>query len=107
MDPQLVDRIYECTFVPDQWPGALGELAAIATARTGFLFVSKGEIHRFVGSTDFGLEAVRADLGRQRSAQARRRAEGGTGSAPAHSPYRAARQPSAGTDRETVGVVSR
>jgi DNA-binding CsgD family transcriptional regulator len=59
MDPQLVDRIYECTFMPDQWPSALGELAAIATARTGFLFVSKGEIHRFVGSTDFGLEAVR------------------------------------------------
>jgi hypothetical protein len=59
MDPQLVDRIYECAFVPDQWPSALGELAAIATARTGFLVVSKGEIHRFVGSTDFGLEAVR------------------------------------------------
>src|ERR1700722_2237011 len=59
MDPQLVDRIYECAFVPDQWPSALGELAAIATARTGFLFVSKGEIHRCVGSTDFGWEAVR------------------------------------------------
>jgi hypothetical protein len=49
MDPQLVDRIYECAFMSDQWPSALGELAAIATARTGFLFVSKGEIHRFVG----------------------------------------------------------
>jgi DNA-binding CsgD family transcriptional regulator len=59
MDPQLVDRIYECAFLPDQWPSALGELAAIATARTGFLFVSKGEIHRFVGSTDLGIEAVR------------------------------------------------
>ena len=59
MDTELVDRIYECAFIPDQWPNALGELAAIATARTGFLFVSKGEIHRFVGSTDFGLEAVR------------------------------------------------
>jgi DNA-binding CsgD family transcriptional regulator len=59
MDPELVDRIYECAFMPDQWPSALGELAAIATARTGFLYVSKGEIHRFVGSTDFGLEAVR------------------------------------------------
>jgi hypothetical protein len=59
MDPELVDRIYECAFMPDQWRNALGELAAIATARTGFLFVSKGEIHRFAGSTDFGLEAVR------------------------------------------------
>ena len=58
-DPELVDRIYECAFMPDQWPSALGELAAIATARAGFLFVSKGEIHRFVGSSDFGLEAVR------------------------------------------------
>ena len=45
--------------MPDQWPSALGELAAIATARTGFLYVSKGEIHRFVGLTDFGLAAVR------------------------------------------------
>ena len=59
MDPQLVDRIYECAFMPDEWPKALGELAAIATARTGFLFVSKGEIHRVVGSTDFGLETIK------------------------------------------------
>jgi hypothetical protein len=55
MDPELVDRIYECAFMPDRWPSALGELAAIATARTGFLFVSKGEIHRVASSTDFGL----------------------------------------------------
>jgi DNA-binding CsgD family transcriptional regulator len=59
MAPELVDRIYECAFMPDEWPKALGELAAIATARVGFLFVSKGEIHRFVGSSAFGLEAVR------------------------------------------------
>ena len=36
MDPELVDRIYECAFMPDEWPSALGELAAIATARTGY-----------------------------------------------------------------------
>jgi hypothetical protein len=59
MDPELVDRIYECAFMPDPWASALDELAAIATARTGFLYVSRGEIHRFVGSTDFGLAAVR------------------------------------------------
>ena len=55
MDPELVDRIYECAFMPDEWPSVLGELAAIATARTGFLFVSKGEVHRVASSTDFGL----------------------------------------------------
>ena len=59
MDPQPVDRIYECAFMPDEWPKALGELAAIATARVGFLYVSKGEILRFVGSSAFGLEVVR------------------------------------------------
>ena len=30
-------------------------LAAFATARTGFLFASKGEVHRVASSTDFGL----------------------------------------------------
>jgi hypothetical protein len=27
MDPQLIDRIYECAFAPECWPGVLDELA--------------------------------------------------------------------------------
>jgi hypothetical protein len=35
MDSQLIDRIYQCSFVPELWPGVLGELAELATARAG------------------------------------------------------------------------
>jgi DNA-binding CsgD family transcriptional regulator len=54
----LIDRIYESAFLPDQWPEALGELARIASARVGFLFVSRGEIHRWTCSTAIGFEAI-------------------------------------------------
>jgi hypothetical protein len=27
MDPQVIDRIYESSFVPELWPGVLTELA--------------------------------------------------------------------------------
>ena len=36
MDPELVDRIYECSFVPENWPGVLDELAQVADA-AGYL----------------------------------------------------------------------
>ncbi|MGZ3298156.1 MAG: helix-turn-helix transcriptional regulator [Asticcacaulis sp.] len=38
MDADLIDRIYECAFVPDLWPGVLDELARIADAQGGLLF---------------------------------------------------------------------
>ena len=44
MDPQLIDRIYECAFVPECWPGVLDELAKIADARGGVLFAAKSKI---------------------------------------------------------------
>jgi DNA-binding CsgD family transcriptional regulator len=59
MDLQITDRIYECSFVPDLWPGVLGELAAIASARTGFLYISNGRIHDFTASTKIGMTAIR------------------------------------------------
>lgn len=59
MDPELVDRIYECAFMPDEWPSVLQELAGFATARVGFLFVFNGAIYRFAGSTAAGVEAIR------------------------------------------------
>jgi hypothetical protein len=35
MDPELVDRIYESSFVPELWPGVLDELGQIARAPEG------------------------------------------------------------------------
>jgi hypothetical protein len=37
MDQQLIDRIYECSFAPDLWPG---DLAQIAGARGGVFFAA-------------------------------------------------------------------
>jgi DNA-binding CsgD family transcriptional regulator len=59
MDPGLIDSLYECAFVPEQWPEALGGLAEIAKARTGFLYVSKGDVHRWASSNSIGVEAVK------------------------------------------------
>src|SRR5277367_1890410 len=58
MDPQLIDRVYESAFTPDLWPNVLDELAGIAGARTGFLFLSRREIHQFTSSTRLGIEAM-------------------------------------------------
>jgi DNA-binding CsgD family transcriptional regulator len=41
MESQLIDRIYECSFVPDRWPGVLDELAQMIHARRGSLLVLK------------------------------------------------------------------
>jgi len=59
MTVELTDRIYECAFVPELWPEVLRELADIAAARAGFLFVSNGDIHRWKSSTTVGEEALR------------------------------------------------
>jgi DNA-binding CsgD family transcriptional regulator len=59
MDPRLIDRIYECSFVPELWPSVLGELAAIATARVGFLFLSNADIHHFTCSSEVGITALK------------------------------------------------
>ncbi|MGH6813092.1 MAG: helix-turn-helix transcriptional regulator, partial [Methylocella sp.] len=40
MDPELVDRIYESSFVPELWPGILGALAQIVGAGDGSLMIS-------------------------------------------------------------------
>jgi DNA-binding CsgD family transcriptional regulator len=59
MDPQLIDRIYESSFLPELWPQVLGELAEIAGGRGGVLFVANPElgIHHWSGS-----ERIREDL---------------------------------------------
>ncbi len=40
MDQQLVDLIYECSFLPELWPGVLDELTKIADARGGVLIAT-------------------------------------------------------------------
>jgi hypothetical protein len=41
MDARLSDQIYECSFVPESWLRVLGQLATLAQARVGFLFMSE------------------------------------------------------------------
>ncbi len=58
MDPDLIDRIYESAFVPELWPRVLGDLAAIADAHIGFMFVSRGAIHNWTSSNPLAFEWV-------------------------------------------------
>ncbi len=41
MKPEIEDRIYECSFVPELWPRVLDELAGLIEARGGSLFIVK------------------------------------------------------------------
>jgi hypothetical protein len=43
--------------VPELWPGVLDELAKIAGARSGWLFVSNGRVQRWDASPEFAREA--------------------------------------------------
>jgi PAS domain-containing protein len=49
MDPELVDRIYECSFVPELWPDVLHELGRIAEAGAS-LFISDSDITSWTAS---------------------------------------------------------
>jgi DNA-binding CsgD family transcriptional regulator len=50
MDQQLIDRIYECAFGPECWPGVLDELARIADARGGYLLTANTESQSWIAS---------------------------------------------------------
>ena len=50
MDQQLIDRIYECSFAPEFWPGVLDELAKIADARGGHFFAATTEVLNWTAS---------------------------------------------------------
>jgi len=43
-DLELIDRVYECAFVPELWPAALHGLAGVAAARGGLLFAINTEV---------------------------------------------------------------
>jgi len=59
---ELIDRIYECAFVPDLWPDALHGVAQVAEARGGLLFLfainSNGGILRSIASEGLREELV-------------------------------------------------
>jgi DNA-binding CsgD family transcriptional regulator len=50
MGPELADRIYECSFVPEFWPGVLDELGTIAESAAGTLFITKAEVQYWIAS---------------------------------------------------------
>ncbi|MGH8598603.1 MAG: helix-turn-helix transcriptional regulator, partial [Gammaproteobacteria bacterium] len=49
MDPELVDRIYESSFVPELWPGVLHEVGRIAEAGVS-LFITNPEVTSWTAS---------------------------------------------------------
>ena len=58
MDPQLIDRIYESSFVPELWPGVLDELARTADAVGGLFFVANTKVVSWTSSAimRYGME---------------------------------------------------
>jgi DNA-binding CsgD family transcriptional regulator len=74
MEQELIDRIYECAFVPELWPGVLDELAKIVDARRSFLFAANKEVLNWTASASLraGMEVfvsghfyTRSQLGRR------------------------------------------
>jgi DNA-binding CsgD family transcriptional regulator len=59
MDPELVDRIYESSLVPELWPGVLDELGRIAEAPGGSLFITKAEVQYWTASAGIRERAGR------------------------------------------------
>lgn len=45
MQPDLIDRIYEASVVPDLWPAVLDDVAALSDARGGLLFSARRTLH--------------------------------------------------------------
>lgn len=64
LDQTLVDRIYECAFAPERWPGVLEEVARLANARGGVFVTanSLGGVLRWAAS-DALAEDVQAYIG--------------------------------------------
>ncbi|MES2946758.1 MAG: LuxR C-terminal-related transcriptional regulator [Pseudomonadota bacterium] len=51
MKTELIDRIYECSFVPELWPGVLDELAKLADASGGLLFAVRDRVLNWTSSS--------------------------------------------------------
>lgn len=50
MNAELIDRIYECSFVPDLWPGVLDDLAQLTDSRGGLLFSARDRVLKWTTS---------------------------------------------------------
>jgi DNA-binding CsgD family transcriptional regulator len=59
MQPELVDRIYESSLVPELWPSVLHELGTIADATGGSLFITKDEVQHWAASPGARERAAR------------------------------------------------
>lgn len=52
MKPDLIDRIYECSALPDLWPAVLDELAELADSRGGLLFSARDRVLNWTASAN-------------------------------------------------------
>lgn len=52
MKTELIDRIYECSFVPELWPGVLDELAQLTDSRGGLLFSARDRVLKWTASAN-------------------------------------------------------
>ena len=78
----LIDRIYECAFAPEHWPGVFDELAKIADARGGYLFTANRKVINWTASASLqlGMQAfVAGDFYTRTSRPARALASGHAG----------------------------
>ena len=50
MKADLIDRIYECSFVPELWPGVLDELANLTDSSGGLLFAGREKVLNWTSS---------------------------------------------------------
>ena len=50
MHAELIDRIYESSFVPEQWPGVLDDLAVLTEASGGLLFAVRDKVLNWTSS---------------------------------------------------------
>src|SRR5450631_4161300 len=50
MDPELVDRIYEASLVPELWPGVLDALGRIIEGIGGALLITKADVQYWAAS---------------------------------------------------------
>lgn len=54
MQPDLIDRIYECSFAPELWPGVLSEMAGMSEARGGLLFIVNNRRINYTATENLG-----------------------------------------------------
>lgn len=52
MKPELIDRIYESSFVPELWPGVLDDLAKLTDSRGGLLFAVRERVMNWTSSAN-------------------------------------------------------